>query len=351
MIISQHHLLIKTIKTTPAIWIFILLIIWAAVTVTWADNVQEFRAVKRLVYLTLFIFGYLLWALKNPKQLENTLFISSLLLTGCALIAMLLWPIRNPLIADRMAGFNTLENPIIASYAMGIAFIVIHLYTYNKNNSIKSIRFLALFTLLAFIFWTKSRGAICSLAIYLLLFSPLYFKTAKKYWLLLFTLLTCVLFVIYFNGLLLERGFSYRPSILLTSLHMVIENPLTGIGLATPYEITTSEQLVFSHSHNLFLHIGIGLGIPGLFLYLLLWAHTGWQAWKNRNTTLGKTLLGIFVFSSIALQFDGVYLWDKPNGIWLMTWLPIAISFYLATKKYSQYPQLQLNKGSYPNYG
>lgn len=332
LIFIHHNLLIKIIKTTPIVWIFILLIIWATTSITWAQDIHGFRTFKRLIYITLFVFGYLIWSLNNPKELENTLFISGLLLAGCAVIAMLLWPLRNPLIADRMAGFNTLENPIIASYAMGIAFVVIHLYDYNKNKYIQSVRFSALFILLIFIFWTESRGAICSLAIYLL-FSHLYLKQKRNYWTLLLTLLSCILFLIYFNGLLLDRGFSYRPTILLTSLHIAIEHLLTGIGLATPYQITSSEQLVFAHSHNLFLHIGIGLGIPGLTLYLILWIHTGWQAWKNRNTTTGKTILGIFVFSSIALQFDGIYLWDKPNGIWLMTWLPIATSFYLANKK------------------
>ncbi|UYZ84259.1 O-antigen ligase family protein [Entomomonas sp. E2T0] len=341
LIIIYHKSLLRNIRTTPVLWFFIVLIVWAAITTNWSQEIQKIRELKRLVYIIIFILGCVVWNLKQPKKFENTLFISSLLLAACALIAMLLWPWRNPLIADRMAAFNTLENPIIASYAMGIAFVILHLHNCNKNAFIQIIRFFALLVLLAFIIWTGSRGAIGSLVIYLLL-SFFWLKQQQKPWFIFIILSGCILLLIFSSHLLFERGFSYRPAILLTSLQMIIENPM-GIGLATPYQIPFTVQLVFSHSHNLFLHIGIGLGMPGLILYLILWVNTGWQAWKNRSLPIGKLLLGIFIFSSIALQFDGIYLWDKPNGIWLMTWLPIAIGFYLTNQKTIYQPHQKIN--------
>lgn len=112
-------------------------------------------------------------------------------------------------------------------------------------------------------------------------------------------------------------------------------HPFVGLGFATNYAADLKAlgfPIVASHAHNLFLHIGITLGIPALLLFIVLWLNTAWQAWKHRKTSLGQVLIGIFIYSSIALQFDGVYIWSKPNAVWLMTWLPLVIGFYLSAK-------------------
>ncbi|MNP46604.1 O-Antigen ligase [compost metagenome] len=133
--------------------------------------------------------------------------------------------------------------------------------------------------------------------------------------------------------MLLQRGLSFRPTLWAGGIQLIRDNWLLGVGFEN-FQIAVPElHKSFRHPHNLFLDTGVRLGLPGLFLFLLLWGATAWRAWHNRKVALGRALLALWIFSSVALLSDGIGLWHKPNADWLIMWLPIALAMVLAARQ------------------
>ena len=100
------------------------------------------------------------------------------------------------------------------------------------------------------------------------------------------------------------RGVSFRPQIFMVALQMIGEHPWTGLGLGGNYYVYWNE-FRFDHSHNLFTHVAIELGLPGLLLWCAVWFGALWQAWKVRDTQYGKGIIGMWVFSTLGLLRPG----------------------------------------------
>lgn len=132
----------------------------------------------------------------------------------------------------------------------------------------------------------------------------------------------------FLEPLVLARGVSYRPQILMASLQMIAEHPWTGLGLGSGYNVHAEGQ-VFDHAHNLFSHIAIELGIPGLLLWVVAWFAALREAWRARETLYGRGVIGIWLFSFLAMQFDAASLTGTPRAEWFISWLPIGLATVL----------------------
>lgn len=336
LIVSNYKVLFKLIKSMSILWCYIAFIVWTLISLSWAHDIELTRELKFPILISLFCFGCLIFMLKSTQQFEKALLLIAFLLAVSASIAMIYSPWNPPFYTNRMTAFNRLENPILAGYAMGIAFIILYSFISTHKIPFNSISTIALLILLTFVIWTKSRGAIGGLIIYLFL-TPIWNRSPRNFLLTFIILIGSIIFLFFYSHIILDRGFSYRPLILEYSTKLMFTHPLTGVGLATDYSsnllaLGFPTEVGASHSHNLFLHIGIITGVTGLLLFLILWINVGWQAWKNRTSQIGQLLIGIFIYSCIGLQFDAIYIWSKPNVVWLMTWLPLIISFYLSAK-------------------
>jgi O-antigen ligase len=126
-----------------------------------------------------------------------------------------------------------------------------------------------------------------------------------------------------------ERGFSYRPQIFEQACQLIRAHPLLGLGMGSEYEIHVDDQ-VWEHSHNIFTHLAITLGLPGAALWLATWLAVGWRAWRYRHVAIGRSLLALWLYASVAWQFDAPFLMQKPDVEWLLGWLPLAVSLGLA---------------------
>jgi O-antigen ligase len=131
-----------------------------------------------------------------------------------------------------------------------------------------------------------------------------------------------------FESLVLARGASYRPQILLASLQMIAEHPWRGLGLGSHYTVFADGQY-FDHAHNLFTHVAIELGLPGLLLWAATWIAVLREAWKVRETLYAKGIIGIWLFSTLAMQFDAASLNGTPRAEWFISWLPIGLASVL----------------------
>lgn len=132
---------------------------------------------------------------------------------------------------------------------------------------------------------------------------------------------------------LAQRGLSHRPELLQKGLLVFAEHWKLGLGFNEYWISVESQGQLYKHPHNIYLDSGIRWGLMGLLLFLGLWVCVAWRAWSSRKSKLGLALLGLWIFSSVALLTDGIGLWFKPNADWLITWLPIALSLVLAARK------------------
>src|SRR5690606_7813880 len=125
-----------------------------------------------------------------------------------------------------------------------------------------------------------------------------------------------------FSPYVVARGTSFRPEIFEASLQMIANNPWLGLGLGTDYDITIGDYLI-SHSHNVFTHVAIELGLPGLILWVFIWDYCFKTAWFYRRRPEGAGLLTVLIFCSTALLFGGGSILTTPRPEWFASWLPI----------------------------
>jgi hypothetical protein len=99
--------------------------------------------------------------------------------------------------------------------------------------------------------------------------------------------------------------------------------------MGSRYTIQVGDQ-VWQHSHNIFSHTAIMLGLPAMLLWLAIWLIVGWRGWQFRHLAMGRCLLALWIYASVAWQFDAPELMQKPDVEWLLGWLPLSISMGLA---------------------
>ncbi len=148
------------------------------------------------------------------------------------------------------------------------------------------------------------------------------------------------------NALLMEcriRSVQERLEIWPRAIQMLREHPYTGIGLGTfqkmapamyPYLLVRPEAAV-PHAHNLFLQVGVDLGIPGLITFLALLMLSALMAWQVQARAEDSTLRSLgagLLASHVALVIHGLVdaaTWGPtPSlpalGLWIIVGLTAA---------------------------
>jgi putative inorganic carbon (HCO3(-)) transporter len=107
------------------------------------------------------------------------------------------------------------------------------------------------------------------------------------------------------------EGFADRRQIWVRAISIIRDFPITGVGMGLFGPITARFYPFFivrppvSHAHNLFLQVGVDLGIPGLAAWLaivLLVFRTNWKIFTGGLKPLGAGLL----CSQVALVVHGM---------------------------------------------
>ncbi|MBE2271047.1 MAG: O-antigen ligase family protein [Anaerolinea sp.] len=123
-----------------------------------------------------------------------------------------------------------------------------------------------------------------------------------------------------------------RIEVYRAALQVVIDHPLTGVGLnrfravRDQYPVPGWEQRVLPHAHNELLQIATDMGIPGVILYAALYgvlARMLWRAWRDSEGDLwARTVTAAAAAALLAHNFfglaDAITLWDRFG--FLMWW-------------------------------
>lgn len=312
---------------------------WAAISACWSVADDPAREVKRLIYILLFLLG--LTALGAVSaHLPRVFQWAGLGLALAALVALVQhYGLNARPWHWRAEGLGQLDHPIIGGYVFGVALI----WSFSLPLERMWVRLIwagGLLTLLSFIILSQSRGLWIALLACVLL-RPFWQPGRASVIAAVALLFIGVVGYWQFGHYVIARGTSYRPEIFGAGWELVMQRPWLGLGLGSDYWVEALGRQ-FGHVHNLFLHVAVELGLPGLMLWLTVWGHCFLAAFQERSTRLGGALLGMLMFSTVALLFDGSGLWDTPRPEWFLTWLPVGLALAVRAAAVTRPGQVEL---------
>ena len=307
----------------------IALAVWALISMSWSHS--QLHVVKPLAYIALFLMMFPLLANGRPERIVRLLQWGGLGLALSALVAIVrFYIVEGHDWTERLEGLGQLSHPILGAYVIGVAAIWMLHWTPQKGG-MQALWLVALGLLGLFVVLTQSRSAALALLLTVLAM-PLWRRDRRTVAIASLALIAAGAIFWLMEPLMLARGSSYRPELLMSSLQVIAANPWLGFGHGVSYHITAL-GIAFDHSHNLFTSIAILYGLPGLFFWCVSWFSVIYAGWLARATLLGQGVIGIWVFSMLAMQFDAASLLDSPRAEWFITWLPIGIATLLSMKK------------------
>lgn len=304
------------------------LALWSLISLFWSQAEDPSREFKRLQYIAVFLLFFPVFANARPEQVIRVMQWGGLGLAVTALVAIIkFYWLNGNLWWARLEGLGELAHPILGGYVIGLAAVWM-LHWIPRTRGLQAIWLLAVAFLGIFVVLCQSRGAALALLLTLLAM-PIWCRDRRSRVIAASALVVAMLAFWLLEPLVLARGVSYRPQILMASLQMIAQHPWGGLGLGADYKVF-AEGLYFDHAHNLFTHIAIQLGLPGLLLWVAVWFSVLWQAWRARETVYGQGIIGIWLFSFLAMQFDAASLTGTPRAEWFISWLPVGLATVLA---------------------
>jgi O-antigen ligase len=303
------------------------LLAWSLISLSWTNAADSGREAKRLLYIVVFLLFFPVFANGRPDRVIRIMQWGGIGLAATAIAAIVkFYLLDGNVLMARVEGLGELAHPILGGYVIGLAAVWLVLWP-PQTGRMQIVWVIAMTFLGMFVLLSQSRGA--ALALFLtLLAMPIWCGDRRSRAIAACALVVAMLAFVLFEPLVMARGVSYRPQILMACLQMIAEHPLRGLGLGGDYKVFAS-GMYFDHAHNLFTHVAIELGLPGLLLWCAIWIAVLCQAWKARETLYGRGIIGIWLFSSLAMQFDAASLTGTPRAEWFVSWLPIGLASVL----------------------
>lgn len=300
---------------------------WALLTLLWTQDAEPSRGAKRALYVIVFLLFFPVLANARPERVIRIMQWGGLGLALTAVLAAIkFYLIDDNLLTARLVGLGQLAHPILGGYVLGLAAVWLAHWIPQERWK-QAVWVVALAFLCGFVVLSQSRGA--ALALLLTFVSMPIWSRDRHSRLIAVGALTMAMFAFWLlEPLVMARGASFRPQILMASLDMIAQHPWRGLGLGSAYSVFT-EGHEFDHAHNLFTHITIELGLPGLLLWCVVWFAVLREAWRARDTVYGRGIIGIWMFSFLAMQFDAASISGTPRAEWFISWLPVGLASVL----------------------
>ena len=325
---SAREVLVQAWRRQPALWISLLLLLaWSGLSLAWSPAEDSGREIKRLLYILVFLLAFPLLAQLGLARIRQLLMLGSGLLAIAALVSIVnFYGLQGESLLARLAGIGEISHPILGAYVVGSAVFFL-LYEPPRQRGLQLLWLVALACLGAFTMLSQSRGALLALVLTVIM-APLWFRDRHSR---VFSMLAVVatglaLYAVY--DLIAQRGSSYRPEIFHAVVDMIAAHPWTGLGLGAAYDVS-AVGMRFDHTHNMFTHVAVEMGLPGMLLWAMVWLLTLGEIIRARGTLFGKILLGFWVYSTLAMQFDAASLTATPRAEWFVSWLIVGLAMLL----------------------
>ena len=326
-------------------------------------------------YVIIFITaGYFINKRKYLHKILSYLFYSGTIISIYGLLQFYGFDFikRDPLRINWSRSFSTLGNPNFAASYIAIILsltLVLYLFSRKKENLYKYGFYSSLY--FAFLIATSTRSALVGFFVSTIIFISFFYKFLKNnikkviviilLFLLIFGVIDSQQQLYYSRRVLslftdvqilatseddseIERIGSNRMVIYKYSLPLLLKNPILGSGPDTfdkvfPHEeynevYSDSKNMIVDKAHNEYLQIGITLGLPALFFYLLLLGNiykNGFQVIKIQSDKFNK--LNIYhtavFFAVISYTFTALFnisVVSVAPVFWAILGLNVAIS-------------------------
>ena len=303
-------------------------VVWAVLSISWGGDWKRY---KEILYVMLSAQAFVVLAGLYREHFWR-------LLVCLAMIGSLgaLWSIvdfyllQGRPLGHRLVGAGLLEHPILAAHLMGaLGVLLLGLRSLVPEALPRWSWWLACLAYFAFMVLTRSKGPLLAL-IAACLIIPICAPSRGRVLFAMLLLGGAMVAVFLSPEFLLRGGFSYRPDLLLGAWELFLQHPWLGMGLGGSYELKVAVKgATYEHAHNLFAHLALQLGLPGLVLWLSTLLVVLWRGWGSKTSAAGLALCGLLSFSVVALMTDGIGPWVKPREEWFTVWLPIFLCFAL----------------------
>jgi O-antigen ligase len=328
LVVRYFHEFRHTVLNRRELWLFLLLFFWSVVSLSWSDDAERYLTlIKRELFFLLLILGWIVWGRTFNRPLQSMMILWGGLAGLYSLAALIAYPLRG---IDRMYGFGGfMDNPNPAGYTIA-ALVVLSCTWWPQKLSGRVVWALLQACSVTFVIMTGSRGSIVSLmavaAVVVLLGGGRFYRT-----LAIVALLAAVALAI-FEPSILQRGDSERMVLMKGALELIQQRPWLGIGLSSDYEVSAG-GVVFGHCHNLILDTAVQYGVVFTALWAWLWLWLGFRAWRHRTESLGMAILMIWVFATVAQQFDVFTVFGRARAMWMVVWMPFVLSLCLGKSR------------------
>ncbi len=324
LIVRYFHEFRHTVLNRRELWLFLLLFAWSLISLAWSVGAERYLTIiKRELFFLMLILGWIVWGRTFNRPLQSMMILWGGMAGLYSLAALIAYPMRG---IDRMYGFGGfMDNPNPAGYTIA-ALVVLSCTWWPRKLSGQVVWALLQACSVAFVIMTGSRGSIVSLmavaAVVVLLGGGRFYRA-----LAIVALVAAVALAI-FEPSMLQRGDSERMVLIKGALELVHQRPWLGVGLSSDYEVSAG-GIVFGHCHNLVLDTAVQYGIPFTALWVWLWLWLGYRAWRHRTESLGMAILMIWVFATVAVQFDVFTVFGRARAMWMVVWMPFVLSLCL----------------------
>lgn len=281
---------------------------------------QGWQTLKRTIFILAFLYGFFVLGGKEFSYIRRVVLLAYWVGGVIALVSILnFYFIENNSFYSRLLGLGVLDDPIMGAYAVSVMLIGGWcLSDYSLTIPRAVLFYCSGFSMFCYVTMTQSRGAFFALLI--VFFMRFLFRFGRKE-----RLASCVFGILFvlvialFYPFIIERGVSFRPDIAAQALSMIGDHPWFGIG--GDYKIYVPRLgMEFAHAHNMLLHIAIVCGLTVLVVWLAVWVNIFKVAWCFRRESFAGYVLAVWLYSTIAMQFDGARFIDTPRPEWLISW-------------------------------
>jgi O-antigen ligase len=333
-LLALFHRDFRLMLKQPECVLFVFFVAWTLLVLMVEGGNNILGKSKVTLYVALTLLGVLLAAQNRRWRLESMLLYASIMGGFFAAASWFyFYEVSAQPFSGRLIAIGLWDTAIMAAHAVG-ALLILGVFTLQTKRFNPWLIVLVLIPALGyalFLGFSQTRGVWIGLLACLFVMGVAR-PSRLGVGLIILVVLGLASVAVFKPEILLQRGVSFRPELWNGGVQLMLDHWAMGLGFHE-YLIPVPEiGQAFKHPHNLFLDIGVRLGVPGLLLFGWLWLAAGWRGWISRAQPLGQVLLALWVFSGASLMTDGIGLWLKPNADWLITWLPIALSIVLAAR-------------------
>ena len=318
---------IEVYKKSIGLRILALFVLYMSISSVWAAESDGSNYLKRALYILLFTVA---WMRYRPSW--NQFYMLFDLAACVAAIAVTVymfnyyWIDEKPF-TSRISGGNSLINPLLSGSMLGVFVCYIFLRMLQSIGASKKWLLFAFLVipLSAFVWFTGSRTPLLGI-VFVVLMQPFYYRGWQRV-LWLASIIGCGFLVMCLGSdRILLRGFSFRFDIWLSIIDAWSNAIWLGNGMGNEIQIYVNKK-IFIDPHNYHLAVGYYGGVLGFLLWsgCLFWAAR--SALVSVNKDFSRIAIALLVYGVVASSFDGSSFMGRPNEVWFILWLPLALCF------------------------